>query len=91
MIQNFRRAAIASVNRGEVPNAVNLHLEPSEIVLNSAQPNVLAAAPYAALLTFKMWAMVLLTGIPVSDSRTGSVSLKAPDYRSPCHFQSYSA
>jgi hypothetical protein len=63
MIQNFRQDATAPVNRGDVSNAVNLHLEPSEIVLNSAQPNVLAAAPDAALMTFKMWAMVLLTAL----------------------------
>jgi hypothetical protein len=27
MIQNFRQDATAPVNRGDVPNAVNLHLE----------------------------------------------------------------
>jgi chloride channel protein, CIC family len=32
-------------------------------VENSPQPNVAAAAPDAALMTIKMWAMVLLTGI----------------------------
>ena len=63
MIQNFRQDVTAPVNRSEVRNAVDLHVEPSEIVLNSAQPNVLAATPDAALMTFKMWAMVLLTGI----------------------------
>ena len=63
MIQNFRQNLTAPVNSGDVPNAANLHLEPSEIVLNSAQPNVLAAAQDVALMTFKMWAMVLLTGI----------------------------
>ena len=32
-------------------------------LLNSAQPNVLSALPDAALMTVKMWVMVLLTGI----------------------------
>jgi H+/Cl- antiporter ClcA len=43
--------------------AVNLYREPSETVLNSAQPNVQAAAPDVALMTVKTGAMVLLTGI----------------------------
>ena len=34
-----------------------------DALLNSAQPNVLSAAPDAALMTLKMWVMVLLTGI----------------------------
>jgi chloride channel protein, CIC family len=46
-----------------VPDAENLHQETSELLLNSPQPNVLAAAPDAALMTVKMWAMVILTGI----------------------------
>jgi CIC family chloride channel protein len=46
-----------------VPNAEILHRERSEAVLQSAQPNVLSAAPDAALMTVKMWVMVLCTGI----------------------------
>jgi len=46
-----------------VPNTETLHQERSETPSNSPQPNVLAAAPDAALMTAKMWAMVLLTGI----------------------------
>ena len=45
-----------------MPNAENLHRERSETLLGSAQPNALAAAPDAALMSVKMWAMVLLTG-----------------------------
>jgi CIC family chloride channel protein len=37
--------------------------EEAETPVESAQPNVLAAKPDAALMTLKMWAMVLLTGV----------------------------
>jgi chloride channel protein, CIC family len=46
-----------------VPNTETLHRERSEPLSNSPQPNILAAAPDAALMTAKMWAMVLLTGV----------------------------
>ena len=39
------------------------HKEKLETMPNSAQPNVLAALPDAALMTYRMWAMVLFTGI----------------------------
>jgi len=46
-----------------VPNTETLHGERSEPLPNSPQPNILAAAPDAPLMTAKMWTMVLLTGI----------------------------
>ena len=46
-----------------MPNTETLHRERSEPLPNSPQPNILAAAPDAALMTAKMWTMVLLTGI----------------------------
>jgi len=47
-----------------VPNPETLNREPSETPPKSSlQPNVVAAAPDAALMTVKMWMMVLLTGI----------------------------
>lgn len=46
-----------------MPNTETLHRERSEPLSNSPQPNILAAAPDAALMTAKMWAMVLLTGV----------------------------
>ena len=47
-----------------MPNPETLNREPSETPPKSSlQPNVVAAAPDAALMTVKMWMMVLLTGI----------------------------
>ena len=46
-----------------MPNPETLHREQSEMPPNSPQPNVLAAAPDATLMTAKMWAMVFFTGI----------------------------
>ena len=46
-----------------MPNTETLHQERSEPLSNSLQPNVLTAAPDAALMTVKMWAMVLFTGV----------------------------
>ena len=47
-----------------MPNTQSLHRQKSKTLLNSAQPNVLlAAAPNAALMTVKMWVMVLCTGV----------------------------
>jgi CIC family chloride channel protein len=46
-----------------VLDAEKLHEEAGTRLLKSAQPNVVAAAPDAALMTVKMWVMVLLTGI----------------------------
>jgi chloride channel protein, CIC family len=46
-----------------VPNTETLHRERPETPTNSPQPNILAAAPDAALMTAKMWTMVLLTGV----------------------------
>ena len=46
-----------------MPNPETLHRERSEAPSNSPQPNVLAAAQDAALMTAKMWVMVFLTGI----------------------------
>jgi CIC family chloride channel protein len=46
-----------------VPITKTLHRERSETLSNSSQPNVLAAAPDAALMTVKMWTMVLFTGV----------------------------
>lgn len=46
-----------------MPKSHALYLDSSEAVLESAQPNVLAAAPDIDLMTVKMWAMVLLTGV----------------------------
>ena len=41
----------------------SLQHDKSDLPANSAQPNVLAAAPDAALMSLRMWAMVLLTGV----------------------------
>ena len=46
-----------------MPNPETLHRERSEPPPISPQPNVLAAAPDAALMTAKVWTMVLLTGV----------------------------
>ena len=46
-----------------MPNPETLHRERSEPPPISPQPNVLAAAPDAALMTARMWTMVLLTGV----------------------------
>jgi chloride channel protein, CIC family len=46
-----------------VPNTKTLLRERSETPSISPQPNVLAAAPDAALMTGKMWVMVLFTGL----------------------------
>lgn len=46
-----------------MPNTELLHQVASGTPANSAQPNVLAAAPDAALMTVSMWTMVLLTGV----------------------------
>jgi chloride channel protein, CIC family len=46
-----------------VPNAEKLHREGSKTLLGSAQPNVSAATPDAAVMSARMWVMVLLTGI----------------------------
>ena len=46
-----------------VGNTEGMRQKQSEMPTHSAQPNVLAAAPDAALMTIRMWAMVLLTGI----------------------------
>jgi len=46
-----------------LPNAESAELNVSETLLDSPQPNVLSAAPDAALMTVKMWIMVLLTGV----------------------------
>jgi H+/Cl- antiporter ClcA len=47
----------------EMSNTEDWHREQAAKILDSAQPNVLAAAPDAALMTARMWAMVLATGI----------------------------
>jgi CIC family chloride channel protein len=46
-----------------VPNTETLHQERSEPPTISPQPNLLAASPDAALMSAKMWAMVLITGV----------------------------
>ena len=46
-----------------MPDTEALQQAKSESISNSAQPNVLAAMADAALMTSKMWAMVLLTGV----------------------------
>jgi hypothetical protein len=46
-----------------VPNTETLHREQSEPLPSSPQPNILAVAPDAALMTAKVWTMVLLTGV----------------------------
>jgi chloride channel protein, CIC family len=51
------------VNGGKVPNSETVPPERSETLPNSPQPNVLAAMTDTALMTVKMWTMVLITGI----------------------------
>ena len=46
-----------------MPNADSTDPHLPESLQKSAQPNVLSAAPDAALMTVKMWIMVLLTGV----------------------------
>jgi CIC family chloride channel protein len=53
----------APADKSEVLSAHKFHRERAEKLLDSVQPNVLAAAPDVALMSVKMWAMVLLTGI----------------------------
>ncbi len=50
-------------NGVDLRNAENVPQEFPDAFLNSAQPNILSAAPDAVLMTAKMWVMVLLTGI----------------------------
>jgi chloride channel protein, CIC family len=63
LLGRMRPGVTTPTNEGAVPGVENLRQSPSPAFSKSAQPNVLAAAPDAASMTGKMWAMVLFTGI----------------------------
>jgi H+/Cl- antiporter ClcA len=51
------------MQKGEVLIRESVQQERVEALSSSAQPNVLAATPDAGLMTGKMWALVVLTGV----------------------------